>query len=183
MLQNIKEQAKTAVTELLDAAKLEKGDIFVVGCSSSEVIGSKLGTASSYDVAKAVFDGIYPVLKERGIYIASQCCEHINRALVIERELADSLRLQRVNVIPQIKAGGSFSTVTYESLDRPCMVENISAQAGMDIGGVLIGMHLQQTAVPVRLSLDHIGEAILICARTRPKFVGGVRAVYDESLL
>lgn len=183
MLKEIERQSRRAVRELLEAAKLEKGDVFVVGCSSSEITGKRLGTASSYDTAKAVFEGIYPVLKENGIYIASQCCEHLNRAIITEYELAKKLRIPRANAVPQIKAGGSFATVTYENLENPCAVENITAQAGMDIGGVLIGMHLQQTAVPVRISIDHIGEAILICARTRPKFLGGSRAVYDESLL
>ena len=183
MLTEIERQSRKAVEELLQVAKLEKGDIFVVGCSSSEVTGKKLGTSSSYETAKAVFNGIYPILKEKGIYLAAQCCEHLNRAIVIEHDIAKQLRIPRANVIPQIKAGGSFATITYENLENPCVVETITAQAGMDIGGVLIGMHLQQTAVPVRLSIDHIGEAILICARTRPKFLGGSRAVYDENLL
>lgn len=183
MLLEIEKQAKTATRELLKVAKLEKGDVFVVGCSSSEITGKNLGTSSSIETAKAVFSGIYPELKENGIYLASQCCEHLNRAIITERAVAKEQRLQIVNAIPQIKAGGSFATVTYENLENPCAVETIKAQAGMDIGGVLIGMHLQQTAVPVRISLDHIGEAILICARTRAKFVGGVRAVYDDNLL
>ena len=183
MLLEIEKQAKTATQELLKVARLDKGDVFVVGCSSSEITGKHLGTSSSIDTAKAVFSGIYPVLKENGIYLASQCCEHLNRAIITERAVAKEQRLQIVNAVPQIKAGGSFATVTYENLDNPCAVETITAQAGMDIGGVLIGMHLQQTAVPVRISLDHIGEAILICARTRAKFVGGARAVYDDNLL
>ena len=183
MLNEIKLQSEQAVAEILSAARLENGDIFVVGCSSSEIIGKKLGTASSFEVAKAVFEGIYPVLEKNGIYLAAQCCEHLNRAIITDLDLARKLRLQRVNVIPQPKAGGSFATATYMSLKNPCAVESISAQAGIDIGGVLIGMHLCQTVVPLRISFDKIGEAPIICARTRPKFVGGERAIYDEGLL
>ncbi|MCR5635998.1 MAG: TIGR01440 family protein [Clostridiales bacterium] len=183
MTETIKNQASAAIKELLAAARLKYGDVFVVGCSSSEIAGEKLGTKSNIDIAKAVFDGIYPVLKENGIYLAAQCCEHLNRALIIEEELALRLSLEQVNAVPQIKAGGSFATVAYNSFESPCAVERISAAAGMDIGGVLIGMHLRQTAVPVRLSVKQIGKAPLICARTRPKFVGGARAVYDENLM
>ncbi len=183
MKEIIKNQASAAIKELLAAARLKKGDVFVVGCSSSEIAGEKLGTMSNIDIAKAVFDGIYPILKENGIYLAAQCCEHLNRALIIEEDLAIRLSLEQVNVVPQIKAGGSFATVAYNNFESPCAVEHISAAAGMDIGGVLIGMHLRQTAVPVRLSVKQIGKAPLICARTRPKFVGGARAVYDENLM
>lgn len=183
MLEKITQQAKNAVLELMDIAKLEKGDILVVGCSSSEVAGQKIGTYSSPDVAKAIIDGIYPVLNERGIYLAAQCCEHLNRAIIIEKQAAREYGLTQVNVIPQPKAGGSFATAAYSLFESPVAVEKITAAAGMDIGATLIGMHLREVAVPVRLSVKTIGEAPLICARTRPKFIGGVRAVYDEKLL
>lgn len=183
MLENITEQAKAAVLELLDAAKLEKGDILVVGCSSSEVAGQKIGTYSSPDVAKAVINGIYPVLKEREIFLAAQCCEHLNRALIVEKAAARAYGLQQVNVVPQPKAGGSFAAAAYSLFEHPAAVEKITAAAGMDIGATLIGMHLREVAVPVRLSVKTIGEAPLICARTRPKFIGGIRAVYDQNLL
>ena len=183
MLNEITEQAREAVSELLKTARLEKDDILVVGCSSSEVAGQKIGTYSSPDVAKAVIEGIYPVLKEQGIFLAAQCCEHLNRALIIERAAMKLYRLQEVNVIPQPKAGGSFATAAYSMFESPVAVEKLSAAAGMDIGATLIGMHLREVAVPVRLSIKQIGQAPLICARTRPKFVGGVRAVYNEKLL
>lgn len=162
--------------------KAEKGDIFVVGCSSSEIGGSRLGTNSSLETAQAVFKGIYPVLEEQGVFLAAQCCEHLNRALIIEEAAALANGFTIVNAVPQPKAGGSFATTAYQNFAHPVAVEQVIAAAGMDIGGVLIGMHLRPTVVPVRLSIQKIGQAPLICARTRPKFVGGERAVYDEML-
>ena len=175
----ITEQARAAVTGLLDAANLKAGDIFVVGCSSSEVLGGRIGKASSLEAAQAVFEGIYPVLKERGIWLAAQCCEHLNRALIVESACAGQYGYDPVCVVPQPKAGGSFAATAWQRFERPAAVERIRAHAGMDIGGTLIGMHLREVAVPVRLELDHIGQALLLCARTRPKFIGGSRAVYE----
>lgn len=178
-MENIKKQAEQAVKELLQVAVLKEGDIFVVGCSSSEIIGGNIGKNSSYEAAQAVFEGIYPVLKESGIYLAAQCCEHLNRALIIEREAAEKYNLEEVSVVPKMKAGGSFATCSYENFISPVAVENIKAKAGMDIGGTLIGMHLKSVAVPVKLSLNKIGDAVLLCARTRPKYIGGERAQYN----
>ncbi len=182
-LSNIAAQASRAMQELIAAAKLKKGDIIVVGCSSSEIIGSRIGTNSSVDVANAVFDAIYSEVKSGGYYLAAQCCEHLNRALIIESECAEKYGHEVVNAVPQPKAGGSFATRAYASFEAPVAVEEIKAAAGMDIGDVLIGMHLKRTAVPVRVSMDKIGEAHLVCARTRPPFIGGARAKYDEGLL
>ena len=172
-------QARQATEELLAAARLERGDIFVVGCSSSEIVGGRIGHASSLEAAQAVFAGIYPALQERGIWLAAQCCEHLNRALVLERDCARQYGYDPVCVIPQPKAGGSFATTAWKSFTAPVAVEHIRAHAGLDIGGTMIGMHLRDVAVPVRLSLDHIGQAILLCARTRPKLIGGSRAGYE----
>ncbi len=183
MLEKIKEQAKIAVTELLEAAKLETGDIFVIGCSSSEILGEHIGKGSSLEAAEAVFEAVYPILTDRGIYLAVQCCEHLNRAIIIESEAADRYGFEKVNVIPQIKAGGAFATTAYKNFKSPSATEKVRASAGMDIGGTLIGMHLKEVAVPVRVSVSKIGEANIICARTRPKFIGGVRAAYNEDLL
>ena len=177
--EQITAQARTAARELLDAAGLSPGDIFVVGCSSSEVLGGHIGKASSREAAESVFSGIYPLLRERDVYLAAQCCEHLNRALVIEQECAQRYGYEPVCVVPQPKAGGSFATQAWQTFARPAAVERIRAHAGLDVGGTLIGMHLREVAVPVRLSLDHIGQAILLCARTRPKFIGGSRAVYE----
>lgn len=183
-LSMLTEQARTAVLELLAAARLEAGDLFVVGCSSSEVAGERIGSHSSPEVARAVLDGILPALRERRIFLAAQCCEHLNRALIVEEEAARLYRLGRVNVLPQPKAGGSFATAAFAAFSHPVAVERIGcAAAGMDIGQTMIGMHLRPVAVPVRLSVRKIGDAVLTCARTRPKFVGGARAVYDPDLL
>ena len=178
-LSDIEKEARTAVTELIGIAELKAGDIFVVGCSTSEVTGNLIGHASVLPVAKAVLDGIYPVLQEKGIFLAAQCCEHLNRALIIERECAERYGLEAVCVRPMPKAGGSFATVAYDTFECPTAVEGIRANAGIDIGGTLIGMHLRAVAVPVRLSVGKIGQAPIICARTRPKFIGGSRAVYE----
>jgi uncharacterized protein (TIGR01440 family) len=183
MIETIKQQAQTITTELVDIAKLQKNSILVVGCSSSEIAGHAIGSYSSKELADAVFAGIYPVLKEKGIYLAAQCCEHLNRALIIEKECMEYYHFEQVNVIPQPKAGGSFATAAYENLHNPIAVEFIKADAGIDIGGTLIGMHLKHVAVPVRLSINKIGEANVICARTRAKYIGGNRACYNEDLM
>lgn len=153
----------------------------VVGCSTSEIIGSKIGTNSSPDTAETVFKAIYSYAKEKGIYLAVQCCEHLNRAIVVERKAVPFAEI--VNVVPQPKAGGSFATQAYAHFEDPVVVEEIKADAGIDIGLTLIGMHLKKVAVPVRLENKNIGEALVVAARTRPKFIGGIRAAYDQELL
>ena len=182
-LNEITAQARQALLELLDAAHLAPGSVFVVGCSSSEILGEKIGTASSMDAAQAVVRGILPILKERGIFLAAQCCEHLNRALIVESELIRRKGLDPVNVVPQPKAGGSFATSVWQAFDEPAAVEYIRADAGMDIGATLIGMHLKPVAVPVRTSVRSIGQASLVLARTRAKYVGGPRAHYDDQLM
>ena len=183
MFEKITNDAKNVFTELIESAKLKKGDVVVIGCSTSEITGDTIGTHSSMDVAKALYDGFFDMLKEKGIYIAVQCCEHLNRALVVERELADKLNIDVVNVVPQPKAGGSSATTAYSLMDNPAVVEHIRADAGVDIGGTLIGMHLKETAVPLRFENKKIGEAYIAGARVRPKFIGGMRAVYNEDLM
>lgn len=175
---SLKEDSYKATVELLDAAGLEEGDVLVVGCSTSEVLGERIGSASAPELAREVFDGIYEAACEHHIYLAAQCCEHLNRAIIIEKSLARDRNLEIVNVVPWPKAGGSFATMAYESFANPVAVEHIKAEAGMDIGDTLIGMHLRDVAVPVRLSVKSIGKAHLVCARTRAKFIGGERAHY-----
>ncbi|HBQ45890.1 MAG TPA: TIGR01440 family protein [Ruminococcaceae bacterium] len=183
MYEEIAGQAAAAVAELLKIADLKQGDIFVVGCSSSEIGGHDIGTFSSTEIADAVFHPIYFALKEKGVYLAAQCCEHLNRALIVERAAAEKYRLPVVNAVPQPKAGGSFATAAYHAFEHPAAVEELhAARAGMDIGDTLIGMHLMPVAVPVRLSVKKIGQANLVCARTRPKYIGGERAHYDVRL-
>lgn len=174
-------QSRKAAEELIELAHLKAGDIAVIGCSTSEVLGSKLGTNSSPDTAKVLFESIYEVFAQNGIYLAAQCCEHLNRAIIVEREAVPFA--ERVNVVPQPKAGGSFATQAYAHFKNPIAVEEIKADAGIDIGATLIGMHLKKVAVPVRLSVKFIGEAPVTAARTRPKFIGGERAVYDKELM
>lgn len=179
----IRSAAKKAVIELIEKSSLTRGDILVVGCSSSEIVGETIGHGSSSEAAQAVFEEIYSAVKEKGIFLAAQCCEHLNRALIVERQCAKENRLEIVNVVPQIKAGGSFAVTAYNSFSDPVAVEFIKADAGMDIGSTLIGMHLKHVAVPLRLSVNKIGEAFVTYARTRPKCIGGQRAVYDEKLM
>lgn len=180
MYENIKEQAKKVAEEICDVAKLKEGQILVVGCSTSEVCGDQIGSNSNVEVAKALFSGIYEVLNHKGIYPAAQCCEHLNRAIIVERKAVPFS--DAVNAVPQPKAGGSFATTAYRVFEDPIVVEGIKADAGIDIGGTLIGMHLKKVAVPVRLQNNEIGAAHVLAARTRPKYIGGERTVYNEKL-
>lgn len=181
MEKNLYKEARLTISEIIDKAALKEGNILVIGCSTSEIIGSKIGTNSAPEIAKEVFEAFLEVAREKGIYLAVQCCEHLNRAIVIEREAVKGA--ETVNVIPQPKAGGSMATTAYASFSDPVVVEEIKADAGIDIGSTLIGMHLKRVAVPVRLENNRIGEATVVAARTRPKFIGGVRAVYNEEML
>ena len=183
MLDDIRRQTRSAILQLLEIARPRPQDIVVVGCSSSEVAGRRIGSTSSPEIAGAIFEGLYPVLQERELFLAAQCCEHLNRALIVERAAAERYRLEIVNAVPQPKAGGSFAAAAYAAFADPVAVEEVRAVCGMDIGGTLIGMHLARVAVPVRLDSGRIGEASLICARTRPKFLGGARPQYDDRLL
>ena len=179
MYEEITAQARQAVTELVDAAGLRAGELLVIGCSSSEMVGARIGKGSSMEAAQAALDGIWPVVQERGIYLAAQCCEHLNRALILDEAAAEKFGYEIVNVRPWAHAGGSFATALWERLERPAAVEHIRARAGIDIGGTLIGMHLKEVAVPLRISVKSIGSANLVCAYTRPKYIGGPRAMYE----
>lgn len=180
MYDMLKEQAKKTTEEICNKAGLKEGNILVVGCSSSEICGDKIGSNSNLDVARAVFEGIYEVLCDKKIFMAAQCCEHLNRAIIVEKQAVPFSEI--VNVVPKPKAGGSFATTAYETFNEPVAVEEIKADAGIDIGGTLIGMHIKKVAVPVRLDNKKIGEANVLAARCRPKFIGGCRAVYDETM-
>ncbi len=177
----IYQQTKALMEELGQKANLKPGSIIVVGCSTSEVLGATIGTNSNPDTAKEIFDALYEYVKDKGFYLAVQCCEHLNRAIIVERAAVPGAEI--VNVVPQPKAGGSLATQAYAGFADPVAVEEIKADAGIDIGLTLIGMHLKEVAVPVRLENNRIGEALVVAARTRPKFIGGVRAVYDEKML
>ena len=177
----IYEQTKSAFLELCEKSGVKAGNIVVIGCSTSEVVGDTIGTNSSPETAKEIFTALYDSAKEKGVYIAIQCCEHLNRAVVIEKAAAPNA--ETVNVVPQKKAGGSLAAEAYSTFENPVVLEEIKADAGMDIGFTLIGMHLKKVAVPLRLKNNKIGFATVLAARTRPKFIGGIRAIYDETLL
>lgn len=181
LYEQIIEQARTAAEEVLTMSGIKAGQIVVVGCSTSEILGERMGTSSVPEIGKAVFDAVNSVFKSAGVFLAAQCCEHLNRAIIIEEVAAKGL--EAVNAVPRPKAGGSFATAAYEAFEHPVAVEEIRADAGLDIGGTLIGMHLKRVAVPLKLNVRKIGEANVTAARVRPKFVGGSRAVYDDKLL
>ena len=180
-MDTIKQEAFSAAKEIIEIGKLKKGQILVIGCSTSEVIGDKIGTNSSPDTANEIFEGIYEAANEYGVFVAAQCCEHLNRAIIVEADAVPNS--EYVNVVPQPKAGGSFATAAYKAFKNPVALEEIKADAGLDIGSTLIGMHLKKVAVPVRLKNNKIGNATLTAARVRPKFIGGERAHYNEDLM
>ncbi len=181
MYSDIKRQAESVLKELLDLCRLGANSTLVIGCSSSEIIGGVIGKGSSPDAATAVVETIMPILEEKGINLAAQCCEHLNRALIVEKSTAEKLGLEIVNVRPMPKAGGSFATAVFENMKEPVAVERISADAGLDIGSTLIGMHLKNVAVPLRLETRYIGKAYVTAAYTRPKYIGGCRAQYVDN--
>lgn len=182
MYEEIQTAAANAMTELIEVSKLRPGALVVVGCSSSEILGEKIGKGSSPEAAQAVADAILPILKAHDLHLAAQCCEHLNRALIVERETMERFGYEQVTVMPRPKAGGSFATAVYAAMRDPVAVEFVKADAGLDIGSTLIGMHLKHVAVPLRLSVKKIGEAPVTAARTRPKLIGGVRAEYPEDI-
>lgn len=177
-LEKIADEVKGAAQELLEVAKLEKGDIFVVGCSTSEVKGEYIGKGSSEEIGDVIVKSLKEILDPKGIYLAVQGCEHINRSLVVEKELAKRDKLEIVSVIPQLHAGGACSVAAYNRAKDAVMVEHIVAQAGLDIGDTSIGMHIKFVQVPVRLEVKKIGLAHLSALRSRPKLIGGARAKY-----
>ena len=180
ILEGIRSDAAKAAAQLVEVARLRKGQIVIIGCSSSEAVGRRVGSWSTPEVGQAIYDGLNSVFGPKGIYIAAQCCEHLNRAVIVDHDAVPGAQI--VNVVPQPKAGGSFATAVYKALPHPVALEHIQADAGLDIGFTLIGMHLKEVAVPVRLEQDHIGEATIVAARVRPKFIGGERAYYNDEM-
>ncbi len=174
-------EAERAVEELIAAAGVRPGRVLVVGCSTSEIMGGKIGTCGSEEAAGAVFASIYKAVKKHGLCLAFQCCEHLNRALVTERETMEKFGWEEVTVRPMPHAGGSMATAAYNNFADPVVVESIKADLGIDIGQTLIGMHLKRVAVPVRLAQKTIGAALVTAARTRPPLIGGERAQYPQN--
>ncbi|MCE7792465.1 TIGR01440 family protein [Salipaludibacillus sp. CUR1] len=167
-----------ALDEFQEAAQLKAGQLFVIGASTSEVIGRHIGSAGSEEVAAELWHTIKQFQEKTGVNLAFQCCEHLNRAIVLERKVAEAERLDEVAAVPVAKAGGSMASFVYRQMEDPVTVEEVKAHAGIDIGDTFIGMHLKKVAVPVRTTVNQIGEAHLTLARTRPKLIGGARAVY-----
>lgn len=172
-------QVRETAEELIQTACLSAGQILVIGCSTSEVIGARIGTGGSAEAARLILENLRSVCRQYSIALAVQCCEHLNRALVVERSTMQQYGLEQVAVVPVPKAGGALAAQAMRDFDDAVVVEAIAAHAGLDIGCTLIGMHLRRVAVPVRLKQKLIGQAIVIAARTRPKLIGGVRAVYE----
>lgn len=179
-LHEIAREASQVIRELLEQTELREHSVLVVGCSSSEILGGHIGKIGSMEVADAVYQGIAPVLQEKGIDLAAQCCEHLNRAVVLERAAAEKYGYEPVCAVPWLHGGGSFAMAAYYGLEDAVTVERVQAHAGIDIGDVLIGMQLKAVAVPVRVSQKTIGDAHVVCARTRPKYIGGERTHYTE---
>lgn len=180
--QQILQELEEAARELIAVAKPRRGQIFVVGCSTSEVLGSKIGTCGSTELGAAMCKTLQRVTDEAGLYLAIQCCEHLNRSVVLEAEAMEKYGFNEVTVRPMPHAGGALGTAAYEGFTDPVVVEAITAHLGLDIGQTLIGMHLKRVAVPVRLQHKTIGEAVLTAARTRPPLVGGERAKYPVQI-
>ncbi|WP_371363170.1 hypothetical protein SRRS_41230 [Sporomusa rhizae] len=178
-LATIGRQTIQAAEELIKTAELKPGQVLVVGCSTSEVQGARIGSYGSEVVAARILSSLLKVCAWHQVSLAIQCCEHLNRALVVERDVAEKYNLDEVTVIPVAKAGGSMAAEAMRTFSNPAVVEEISAHAGLDIGSTLIGMHIKRVAVPVRLTEKYIGQACLTAARSRPKLIGGARAVYE----
>lgn len=176
-----KEGLSIILNDFKQQVSLRKGQLFVVGCSTSEVIGEKIGTAGAKEVAEIIYDELQKLQAETGIELAFQCCEHLNRALVVERATALKRNDEIVSVIPVPKAGGSMASYAFQQMNDPVVVEFIRADHGIDIGDTFIGMHLKHVAVPVRCSKNKVGHAHVTLATTRPKLIGGARAVYERT--
>ncbi|WP_410453324.1 TIGR01440 family protein [Paenibacillus alvei] len=178
-MEQVREQAEAAAHALVREAGLKPGQIVVIGCSTSEVAGARIGTSGASDTAQAIFAGLSVLRSSYGLEVAIQCCEHLNRALVVERRTLERFGLLEVSAVPVRKAGGSMAAYAYRHLPDACLAEELEAHAGIDIGETLIGMHLRRVAVPLRTEVRYIGKARVNMAKTRPKLIGGERAVYQ----
>ncbi|WP_226671464.1 TIGR01440 family protein [Metabacillus litoralis] len=181
-LETWKQDLTFLLVDFQKQAKLSSGDLLVIGCSTSEVIGEKIGTAGTEEVAEMIFNALADFQKSTGIHLAFQCCEHLNRALVLEKSVVKEHKFPEVTVIPVRKAGGAMATYAFNSMNNPVVVEHIKADAGIDIGDTFIGMHLKHVAVPIRSKIKQIGAAHVTMANTRPKLIGGARAVYEQTV-
>ena len=177
----VKRSLGIAMDALLASSGLKPGNVLVLGASTSEVAGNRIGSASSQEIGDVIISTLLEKITPLGIVLAVGCCEHLNRAVVIPRDMAECLGLTIVYARPVLKAGGACGTAYYDMLPDPVLVETIEAHAGIDIGDTLIGMHMRRVAVPVRCDIKSIGQANLVMARTRPKYIGGTRTQYPDS--
>ncbi|WP_100065062.1 TIGR01440 family protein [Miniphocaeibacter massiliensis] len=177
-MKELRKQIRESFESLKSQCKFEKEKLLVIGCSSSEVMGSKIGTNSNYEIGETISKTLIELCEENKLYMAAQCCEHLNRALVVERNVAEKFNFEIVTVVPKPKAGGSFATASYSLFKDPVVVEFIKADYGLDIGLTMIGMHMKHVCIPLRIKPDYIGEAKVTGARIRPKLIGGERAEY-----
>jgi uncharacterized protein (TIGR01440 family) len=176
-------QLEETLSELEQQIQFKKGQVFVIGCSTSEIAGKRIGTGGGLDIAESLFPAFEKFANRHRIFLAFQGCEHINRALIVERQAAEKYGWEPVSVIPVAKAGGSMSAYAFMNMKDPVVVEEVQGHAGIDIGQTMIGMHLKRVAVPVRTSVKLIGDAIVSAATTRPKLIGGERARYTRELV
>lgn len=178
-LNKVEKDLDSIMKDVLEKANLKDGDLFVLGCSTSEVVGGKIGKDSNLDVGKVIIKTILANLSPKGINLAVQGCEHINRSLVVERSVAEHNGFEIVSVVPALHAGGAASIQAFKQFNDPVEVEHITAQAGLDIGDTFIGMHVKFVQVPVRPTIQTLGSAHVTALRSRPKYVGGPRANYE----
>lgn len=177
--ESLKQELTKMVNEVLAEANLKSGDLFVLGCSTSEVVGGQIGKNSSAPVGQWIIQTIREILQPLGVALAVQGCEHINRALVVERSVAEQKQFEIVSVVPALHAGGACSVAAFDQFDDPVEVEHVVAQAGIDIGDTSIGMHIKHVQVPIRPSSQTLGAAHVTALRSRPKYIGGPRAEYE----
>lgn len=182
MLKDIINDTKNVFEDLIKVMAKPDGRILLIGCSTSEVTGARIGTGGHPEAARAMFEMMSDYARAYGFKLAFQCCEHLNRSVVVERQIKDYLQLEEVNAVPTRVAGGAMAEAAWAGFKEPCLAEEIKADFGLDIGLTLIGMNLKKVAVPVRLAHDHIGAARIVFAKTRPKYVGGERATYNMAL-
>ena len=181
-LQQVQFQLSQLLNELEQQVSFSPKQLFVIGCSTSEIAGSRIGTSGAIEIAEVLFEEFSKFAKKHNLYLAFQGCEHINRALTMEAEAAEVYSLEPVTVVPVKHAGGSMSAYAFARFDNPVVVEHVRAHAGIDIGQTIIGMHLKEVAIPVRTSIRQIGDAIVTIAKTRPKLIGGERAIYIRTV-
>ncbi|ALC88700.1 hypothetical protein AM500_01960 [Bacillus sp. FJAT-18017] len=180
-IEELEQELSEILEAFIDQVNLRSGSLMVVGCSTSEVAGKRIGTAGTMEIAELIYRQLDKFRDKTGVKLAFQCCEHLNRALIVERTTASDHNLEEVSVVPVRHAGGAMATYAFNRMEDAVVVESIQAEAGIDIGETLIGMHLKRVAVPVRVGRRRLGEANVTLAKTRPKLIGGPRAVYERT--